>query len=64
MFGQSLGKFIHNGNGELSSERKKVKEGYTLPETKMAPEDRLSQKETSTVFQPSVCGCYVSFREG
>ncbi len=24
----------------------------------------VSQKETSTVFQPSICGCYVSFREG
>ena len=37
---------------------------YTLPETNIAPLNGPSQNETSTVFQPSIFRCYVSFREG
>ena len=33
----------------------------TLPKTNIAPENRPSQR--TLVFQPSICRCYVSFRE-
>ena len=52
-----------NGTRTKSFLFRGVKKVPSLKETAKAPENRPFQKET-IVFQPSIFGCYVSFREG